>query len=215
LQRLNQKVRRINAARPLPPVTLPSLRAWLRVETTYTSNALEGNVLTRPETTLVLDGLTIGGKPLRDHLEALDHAEAFDYMYDLAPQDTSFTEADLRELHHLVLRRLQPDHAGRYRDGPVWIGGAVHLAPPPALVPFHDGVSLQRIGDLGSRPSGASHRTLSWPAGGDPPLCRRQQAHGAAGREPTTFARGTPLPLSRPPIGPPIWNWRSDCNARS
>ncbi|MCY0878244.1 MAG: Fic family protein [Firmicutes bacterium] len=135
LQRLDQKVRRIHAARPLPPATLASLRAWLRVETTYTSNAIEGNVLTRQETTVVLEGLTIGGKPLRDHLEALDHAEAFDYMYDLAQRDTPFTETDLRTLHQLVLRRSQPDDAGRYREVQVWIRGAVHVPPPPALVP--------------------------------------------------------------------------------
>ncbi|PSR20716.1 MAG: hypothetical protein C7B45_13585 [Sulfobacillus acidophilus] len=135
LARLDLKVRRIHAARPLPPATLDSLRAWLRVETTYTSNAIEGNVLTRQETTVVLEGLTIGGKPLRDHLEALDHAEAFDYMYDLAQQHAPFTETDLRMLHQLMLRRSQPDHAGRYRDVQVWILGAVHVPPPPVLVP--------------------------------------------------------------------------------
>lgn len=133
--RLDQKVGRLNAARPLPPETIESLRAWLRVETTYTSNAIEGNALTRQETTVVLEGLTIGGKSLRDHLEALDHAEAFDYMYQLAHQDTPFTETDLRNLHHLVLRRSQPEQAGRYRDVQVWIQGAVHAPPPPALVP--------------------------------------------------------------------------------
>jgi len=135
LQRLDPKVRRIHDERPLPAATLESLRAWLRVETTYTSNAIEGNVLTRQETTVVLEGLTIGGKPLRDHLEALDHAEAFDYMYDLAQQNSPFTESDLRTLHQLVLRRSQPDHAGRYRSVQVWIRGAVHVPPSPALVP--------------------------------------------------------------------------------
>jgi len=65
LAHLDQKVRRLQAARPQAPATLDSLRAWLRVETTYTSNAIAGNVLTRQETTVVLEGWAIGGKPLR------------------------------------------------------------------------------------------------------------------------------------------------------
>ena len=135
LCRLDRKVQALNSARPLPPAALRSLRDWLRVEVTYTSNAIEGNLLSRHETTVVLEGMTIGGKPLRDHLEALDHAEAFDYMYDLANRDTPFTETDLRSLHRLVLQRSQPHHAGRYRDIQVWIAGSHHVPPPPVEVP--------------------------------------------------------------------------------
>jgi len=135
LSRLDRKVHALNSARPLPPASLQSLREWLRVEATYTSNAIEGNSLSRHETTVVLEGMTIGGKSLRDHLEAVDHAEAFDYMYDLAIQDTPFAEADLRSLHRLVLQRSQPQYAGRYRDVQVWISGSSHAPPPPVEVP--------------------------------------------------------------------------------
>lgn len=135
LSRLDQKALTLNTARPLPPASLQSLRDWLRVEVTYTSNAIEGNALSRHETTVVLEGMTIGGKSLRDHLEAVDHAEAFDYTYDLAGRDTPFTEADLRSLHRLVLQRSQPDYAGRYRDVQVWISGSSRVPPAPVEVP--------------------------------------------------------------------------------
>ncbi len=135
LSRLDQKVLTLNTARPLPPASLQSLRDWLRVEATYTSNAIEGNALSRHETTVVLEGMTIGGKSLRDHLEAVDHAEAFDYTYDLASRNTPFTEADLRSLHRLVLQRSQPHYAGRYRDVQVWISGSSHVPPAPVEVP--------------------------------------------------------------------------------
>ena len=135
LARLDRKVRTLNAARPLPADSLRSLRDWLRVEITYTSNAIEGNSLTRQETTVVLEGMTIGGKPLRDHLEAVDHAEAFDYMYDLASHNTPFSEVDLRSLHRLVLQRSQPLYAGRYRDIQVWIRGSSHVPPAPVEIP--------------------------------------------------------------------------------
>jgi Fic family protein len=136
----------------LPPDSLRSLRDWLRVEATYTSNAIEGNSLSRQETTVVLEGMTIGGKSLRDHLEALDHAEAFDYMYDLASRDTPFTEADLRSLHRLVLQRSQPQYAGRYREIQVWISGSSHVPPAPVEVPA---LMADRFTDL--RAMGGEH----------------------------------------------------------
>ncbi len=135
LARLDRNKQRLDAMRPLPPESLASFRDWLRVEVTYTSNAIEGNSLTRQETGLVLEGLTIGGKPLRDHLEALDHAEAFDFMLDLAQGTSPFTEGDLRSIHHLVLQRSAPQHAGRYRDIQVWIRGSAHMPPSPVEIP--------------------------------------------------------------------------------
>jgi len=132
---LDGKKLALDARRPLPAATVASLRAWLRVETTYTSNAIEGNRLDRAETTVVLEGLTVAGKPLRDHLEAVDHADAFDFIVALAGRDEVFTEADLRAVHRLVLGRSRPDAAGRYRDDQGYIAGSPDVPPPPAVVP--------------------------------------------------------------------------------
>lgn len=87
------------------------------LELTYTSNAIEGNTLTAAETTLVIEqGITVGGKPLRDHLEAIDHYDAIRYVRDIARQATPVTEMDVRALHRLVMLRSDPDIAGRYAD---------------------------------------------------------------------------------------------------
>ena len=87
------------------------------IELTYTSNAIEGNTLTAAETTLVVDqGLAIGGKPLKDHMEAIDHYEAIRYVRALARQGTALTEMDVRTLHSLVVKRSEPEIAGRYAD---------------------------------------------------------------------------------------------------
>lgn len=135
LRVVDEKKRLIDAVRPLPQAGFESLMEALRVEVTYTSNAVEGNHLDLAETAIVLEGITVGGKPLKDHLEAIDHAEAFDYILQLAGKDTPFTETDLRAIHSLVLRRSKPFYAGRYRDVQVWITGSPDVPPPPAMVP--------------------------------------------------------------------------------
>ena len=107
----------LDALRPIPVDSLRRLRRWFDVELTYSSNAIEGNTLTAVETELVIDkGVTIAGKPLKDHLEALDHYEAIALARDLARSDRPPTEADIRALHGMVLRRSMPDAAGRYAD---------------------------------------------------------------------------------------------------
>jgi Fic family protein len=87
------------------------------LELTYTSNAIEGNTLTAVETTMVIEqGITVGGKPLKDHLEAIDHFAAIRYVRDLAREKTRLAEMDVRTLHRLVMLRSNPDIAGRYAD---------------------------------------------------------------------------------------------------
>jgi Fic family protein len=87
------------------------------LELTYTSNAIEGNTLSAIETTLVIEkGITIGGKPLKDHLEATDHYDALQYVRELARRATPLTELDVRSLHSLVLKRSDAEIAGRYAD---------------------------------------------------------------------------------------------------
>src|SRR5580700_8613151 len=100
-----EKRARLDLLRPLSPEALSNLEHYYDVEITYTSNAIEGNTLSPVETTLVIEkGLTIGGKPLKDHLEALDHYDAIRYVRELAREKTPLTEGDVRNLHKLVMR---------------------------------------------------------------------------------------------------------------
>lgn len=99
------------------PVRLDNFDHSQDLELTYTSNAIEGNTLTAAETTLVIEqGITVSGKPLRDHLDAIDHYGAIRYVRDIAWQATPVTEMDVRALHCLVILRSDPDIAGRYAD---------------------------------------------------------------------------------------------------
>jgi Fic family protein len=108
------------------------------IELTYSSNAIEGNTLTAAETTLIIErGITVAGKPLRDHLEAIDHFEAMRYVRELASQTTPITEMDVRNLHRLVMLRSQPEIAGRYADQGRFVVTETgrHSFPSPAEVP--------------------------------------------------------------------------------
>ena len=126
---------RIAAMRPFPKETLKSLRDYYRVGLTYTSNALEGNSLTESETKVVIeDGLTIGGKPLRDVYEATGHAKAYDHLYSLV-KDNPITEEDILELHRLVYAEVDPEHAGSWRQVRVFISGSRRVLPAPEKVP--------------------------------------------------------------------------------
>jgi Fic family protein len=88
------------------------------LELTYTSNAIEGNTLSAAETTLVIEqGITVGGKPLKDHLEAIDHYEAIRYVHEIARRVVPLTEIDLRNLHRLVVQRSRPGMSSRKPGG--------------------------------------------------------------------------------------------------
>lgn len=108
------------------------------IELTYASNAIEGNTLGPVETMLVVEkGITIGGKPLKDHLEAIDHFEALVYVRDLARCGTPLTEMDVRTLHGLVVRRSLPKGAGRYAQSGRFVvtDAGPHHFPSPAEIP--------------------------------------------------------------------------------
>src|SRR6266498_2735736 len=112
LHAIAAKKQRLDHLRPLPGEALAKLEHYYDVELTYTSNAIEGNTLSAVETTLVIEqGITIGGKPLKDHLEALDHYDAIRYVRELARQPAPLTEGDVRNLHRLVMQRSRPDIA--------------------------------------------------------------------------------------------------------
>src|SRR4030042_7008185 len=124
----------INKFRPLPRNALKQLRDYYRIELTYSSNALEGNSLTETETKIVLEkGITIGGRPLRDHFEAMGHSEAYDHLYKLS-KNRIITEEDILELHKLFYYRIDQENAGVYRKVPVIITGADFKFPPPSKI---------------------------------------------------------------------------------
>jgi Fic family protein len=125
----------IDAYRPFTENTLDQLRRYYRIGLTYTSNALEGNTLTETETKVLLeDGLTVGGKPMRDHLEALGHAKAYDLLYTLL-QNPTVSEADILNLHRFVAEGSEGSEAGQYRSKQLVITGTQYLPPSPADVP--------------------------------------------------------------------------------
>ncbi len=128
----------LDRLRPLSPRALVNLEHAYDLELTYTSNAIEGNTLTQIETNLVIEqGVTIGGKKLKDHLEAIDHYDAIRYVREIARQTTPLGEFDVRNLHALVARRGDPDIAGRYATSGRYVNtdAGRHAFPSPAEVP--------------------------------------------------------------------------------
>jgi Fic family protein len=127
--KIETKKKRLDALRPLPKDAVQNLLKDIRLRHTYNSNAIEGNTLTLQETKLVLEqGITIGGKPLKDHIEAQNDAEAFDLMIQLVQKKTAFSQEIIQQIHELVTKGLLKD-AGKYRIGNVRITGA-SITPP-------------------------------------------------------------------------------------
>ena len=107
------------------------------MEWTYNSNAIEGNTLTLSETKVVLeDGITIGGKTLKEHLEVVNHKEAINYMEDIITKDEKLSERQIKKIHYLILKGIDDENAGKYRSEKVVISGAEHI--PPAHLLIHD-----------------------------------------------------------------------------
>lgn len=145
----------LDRLRPLSPGGLANLEHSHDLELTYTSNAIEGNTLTAAETMLVIEqGLTVGGKPLKDHLEAIDHHEAIRYVREIARRTTKLTEMDVRTLHGLVVRRSHPDIAGRYADQGRYVLTEFgrHGFPSPAEIPALMGDFAAWLGGADDRP---------------------------------------------------------------
>ena len=138
-RRVQRNLDELQSRRPLAKDTLGRLHQQLRLYHTYHSNAIEGNTLTLRETRLILEqGLTIGGKSLREHLEATNNAEAFDWIWERARPGFRLDHSFLRKLHELVTRGTM-EHPGEYRSHQVWIGGSAHVPPTPSeIVPMLD-----------------------------------------------------------------------------
>ena len=130
---IDQKKAELDKRRPLTEGEVARLTEEFTVEYTYNSNAIEGNTLTLRETDMVLRGLTIDQKPLKDHVEAVGHKEAFDFVRQLVRKNTPITERVVQQIHYLVLADKKDDR-GVYRRVPVRIMGAQHEPVQPYLI---------------------------------------------------------------------------------
>ena len=137
LRKIGSYAKVIREHRPLTPDEVKELDSYFRIGMTYSSNALEGNSLTLSETKVLLeDGITVGGKPIRDCYEATGHAQAYDYMLQTARGGPlQFREEDILRLHALFYSGIDPDRAGCYRTGQVFITGTEYIPPAAEEVP--------------------------------------------------------------------------------
>ena len=132
-EEIAQKKERLSSMRPLTPGEVKRLQDEFMIEFTYNSNAIEGNTLTLKETAMVLEGVTIDQKPLKDHLEAVGHRDAFLYIEDIAKQEVPLSEYVIKNIHSLVLMN-QPEDKGVFRKIPVRIMGAYTEPVQPYLI---------------------------------------------------------------------------------
>jgi Fic family protein len=152
---INEKKAELDRLRPLPKYTLKSLREKLILEWTYNSNAIEGNTLTMNETKVVLEGITVGGKTFREHLEVINHRNAISYVEEIVQKKEPFSEWQIKNLHRLVLKGIDDEYAGVYRNQQVFIAGAKHILPAYYLIQekmdqmmnwfHHDGLHLHPV----------------------------------------------------------------------
>lgn len=133
-EQINKKKEQLDASRPLPKYTLKSLQEKLFLEWTYNSNAIEGNTLTKNETKVVLEGITIGGKTFREHLEVINHRDAITYVEEVVQKKESLSEWQIKKLHRIVLKGIDDEYAGVHRNEHVFISGADHVPPAHYLI---------------------------------------------------------------------------------
>ncbi len=133
IMEVDYKKEKLAAMRPLTAGEVERLRDEFMVEFTYNSNAIEGNTLTLKETAMALEGMTIDKKPLKDHLEAVGHRDAFLYVQDIAKKDMPLSESVIKNIHALVLMN-RPEDKGVYRRIPVRIMGAFTEPVQPYLI---------------------------------------------------------------------------------
>ena len=133
IMEVDYKKEKLAAMRPLTAGEVERLRDEFMIEFTYNSNAIEGNTLTLKETAMALEGMTIDKKPLKDHLEAVGHRDAFLYVQDIAKKDMPLSESVIKNIHALVLMN-RPEDKGVYRRIPVKIMGAYTEPVQPYLI---------------------------------------------------------------------------------
>ena len=125
----------LDSKRPIPKETLKSLRESINLEWTYNSNGIEGNTLTLRETQVVLEGITVGGKSIKEHLEAINHEKAILFLDDLLKDNEPISEWNIKNIHQLILKDIDNENAGKYRKENVTIKGATHIPPDYLKVP--------------------------------------------------------------------------------
>lgn len=126
---IDELKKKLDQHRPLAPAMVKNLQEDLILRWTYHSNAIEGNTLTLLETKVVLEGITVGGKALREHFEAINHREAIYYIEEIIRKEEPFSEWQIRNIHQLILKNIDDDNAGRYRQQNVLISGASKTPP--------------------------------------------------------------------------------------
>ena len=126
---LTQLKQKLDAHRPLPPAVINNLREDLVLRWTYHSNAIEGNTLTLKETKVALEGITVGGKTMQEHLEAINHREAIFFVEELVSQKEPLSQRHIKDIHQLILKNIDDQNAGVYRNTNVIIAGAEHTPP--------------------------------------------------------------------------------------
>jgi Fic family protein len=130
-KKIDQLKLQLDSHRPLPEAVVRNLHDDLILRWTYNSNAIEGNTLTLMETKVVLEGITIGGKSLREHFEAINHRDAILFVEELVQKGQRLTEWDIRNIHQLILKNIDADN---YRKVNVLISGATHTPPEHFMV---------------------------------------------------------------------------------
>ncbi|MFA5830020.1 MAG: Fic family protein [Candidatus Gracilibacteria bacterium] len=137
LKKITAQQKKLESFRPLSPELVKNLEQWFKIELTYTSNAIEGNTLSRQETALVVEkGITIGGKSMNEHLEAINHAQALEYIKKFVQKKRrNISERDILDIHHIILSKIDDTNAGRYRSVSVRIAGSTVVMPNPLKVP--------------------------------------------------------------------------------
>jgi Fic family protein len=138
---IDEQKKAIDLLRPLTKNQYNTLRNNLIVEWTYNSNAIEGNTLTLSETKVVLEGITIGGKSVVEHLEAINHRDAILFLESIVDRQEEITEWNIRNLHQIILKDIDNSNAGKYRMENVLISGAKHIPPDYLMVP----VQMQKL----------------------------------------------------------------------
>ena len=127
--------KQLDSKRPIPKETLKSLKESINLEWTYNSNGIEGNTLTLRETQVVLEGITVGGKSIKEHLEAINHEKAILFLDDLVKDNEPISEWNIKNIHQLILKDIDNENAGRYRKENVTIKGATHIPPDYLKLP--------------------------------------------------------------------------------
>jgi Fic family protein len=138
---IDEQKKAIDLRRPLTKNQFNTLRNSLIVEWTYNSNAIEGNTLTLSETKVVLEGITIGGKSVVEHLEAINHRNAILFLESIVERQEEISEWNIKNLHQIILKDIDNLNVGKYRMENVLISGAKHLPPDYLMVP----VQMQKL----------------------------------------------------------------------